>query len=143
MVGGEEERVNGPTEELRGVMGNKGWISEVRGQTSGLLAKDQEQGAPGPGSLEARVSQWIPSPEASLRGKQSCLGHTWLPHHRTWISGAPDNTLGHSPRRGQACGSLPTPRSPNWPPTKNLLSFLKTRRGTIHLCGVMIGRNGC
>lgn len=45
MVGGEEERVNGPTEELRGVMGNKGWISEVRGQTSGLLAKDQEQGA--------------------------------------------------------------------------------------------------
>lgn len=50
MVGGEEERVNGPTEELRGVMGNKGWISEVRGQTSGLLAKDQEQGAPGPGS---------------------------------------------------------------------------------------------
>lgn len=116
--------------------------SKVRGQTSRFIAKYQEQEDPGPGSWEVRAVQWISPPEASLRGKQSCLGHTWLPHYLAWISGAPDNMLRLSLRRGQACGSLPIPRPPNWTPTKNLLSFLKTRQVTIHLRGVVVGRNG-
>lgn len=116
--------------------------SKVRGQTSRFIAKYQEQGDPGPGCWEVRAVQWIPPPEASLRGKQSCLGHTWLPHYLTWISGAPDNMVRRSLRRGQVCGFLPIPRPPNWTPTKNLLSFLKTRQVTIHLCGVVVGRNG-
>lgn len=144
---GRGRKVDGPAKE-HGELWETGCVcggrcSEVRGQTSGLIAKDREQGDPGPGCWKARALQWIPPPGASLRGKQSCLGHTWLPHHLTWISGAPDNTLGHSPRRGQVCGSLPVPRSPNWPPIKNLLSFLKTRQRTMHLCGVVVGRNGC
>lgn len=126
---GEKRKLDGPDMEPWGA-GNKKCVcqrSKVRGQTSGLIATDQEQGNSGPECWEVTATQWIPPPEASLRGKQSCLGHTWLTHHPTWISGAPDNMLGCSLRRGQVCGSLPIPRSPNWPPTKNLLSFLKTR----------------